>query len=210
MHAIKCVVVGNNAVGKTCLIESYANNTFPAGGCITDIQHPLVVIDGKTFQIDLWDTVVDEEYDQIVRLRPLTYLQTDVFLICFSVSDHLSFEYITNKWIPEISHHCPNTPFFIIATKDDLRYEIDVIYGYSRKYNNNIPIDVLCIIEQYVNGKDILINDQDAHQLCEKVGGYKYMGCSALKQRGLKQILYEVGQCAILHHKKKSKNCHLL
>lgn len=50
------------------------------------------------------------EYDNLVlttsRLRPLSYPQTDVFLLCFSVVSPASFENIRTKWFPEIQHHC--------------------------------------------------------------------------------------------------------
>jgi len=40
------------------------------------------------------------------RLRPLSYPQTDVFLLCFSIVSPPSFENIRTKWWPEIQHHC--------------------------------------------------------------------------------------------------------
>ena len=52
----------------------------------------------------LFDTAGQEDYD---RLRPLSYPQTDVFLVCFSVVKPDSFENVKEKWIPEIRHHCP-------------------------------------------------------------------------------------------------------
>ena len=55
------------------------------------------------------------------RLRPLSYPQTDVFLICFSLVSPASFENVRAKWFPEVSHHCPNTPVILVGTKLDLR-----------------------------------------------------------------------------------------
>ena len=54
-------------------------------------------------------------------LRPLGYPGTDIFLICYSVTSPNSFENIAAKWIPELTHHCPNTPFMIVGNKQDLR-----------------------------------------------------------------------------------------
>mmetsp|Transcript_29425 Transcript_29425/g.41413 ORF Transcript_29425/g.41413 Transcript_29425/m.41413 type:complete len:101 (-) Transcript_29425:89-391(-) len=59
-----------------------------------------------------------DEYD---RLRPLAYPETTVLLICFSVGDKTSYDRVISKWYPEVTHHCPTTPYILIATKIDLR-----------------------------------------------------------------------------------------
>ena len=54
---------------------------------------------------------------RICRLRPLSYPQTDVFLVCFSTVSPSSFENVKEKWVPEITHHCPKTPFLLVGTQ---------------------------------------------------------------------------------------------
>lgn len=57
------------------------------------------MIGDDPYTLGLFDTAGQEDYD---RLRPLSYPQTDVFLVCFSVTSPASFENVREKWFPEV------------------------------------------------------------------------------------------------------------
>lgn len=60
-----------------------------------------VMVDGKPISLGLWDTAGQEDYD---RLRPLSYPQTDVFLICFSIVSPPSFDNVKAKVASQVNH----------------------------------------------------------------------------------------------------------
>eukprot|EP01083_Nonionella_stella_P147844 467083_1 len=119
MQNIKCVFCGDGATGKTCTLISYTTNAFPNDYVPTvfDNYSANVMVDAKPIQLGLWDTAGQEDYD---RLRPLSYRQTDVFAVMYSIISRSSFENLPSKWIPEIQHHCPDAPIVILGNKNDL------------------------------------------------------------------------------------------
>uniref|UniRef100_A0A7N0T6H3 Uncharacterized protein n=1 Tax=Kalanchoe fedtschenkoi TaxID=63787 RepID=A0A7N0T6H3_KALFE len=91
---IKCVTVGDGAVGKTCLLICYTSNRFPT------------------------DYIPTEDYS---RLRPLNYRGTGVFVLAFSLISKASYENVLKKWMPELRRFAPNVPIALVGTKLDLR-----------------------------------------------------------------------------------------
>ncbi|CAN7016115.1 unnamed protein product [Brassica rapa subsp. trilocularis] len=117
---IKCVTVGDGAVGKTCLLISYTSNTFPTDYVPTvfDNFSANVVVNGATVNLGLWDTAGQEDYN---RLRPLSYRGADVFILAFSLISKASYENVSKKWIPELKHYAPGVPIVLVGSKLDLR-----------------------------------------------------------------------------------------
>jgi len=116
----KLVVVGDGGCGKTCLLIVYAENRFPEAYIPTVFENYVtqVPFDGKLVELALWDTAGQEEYD---RLRPLSYVESDVILIVFSVDFPVSLGNVQDKWYPEVAHFCDGTPLILVGTKTDLR-----------------------------------------------------------------------------------------
>ena len=163
MTNVKCVIVGDGAVGKTCLLISYTTNAFPEDYIPTvfDNYSANVMVDGKPINLGLWDTAGQEDYD---RLRPLSYPQTDVFLVAFSLISRPSYENVKQKWFPELKHHCPNCPFILVGTKLDLRSDGTTVA--KLRQQNQTPISL-----------------EEGQEMAKTIGATKYLECSALTQK---------------------------
>ncbi|RCN34293.1 Ras family protein [Ancylostoma caninum] len=187
---IKCVVVGDGTVGKTCMLISYTTDSFPVQYVPTvfDNYSAQMTLDNHTVNLGLWDTAGQEDYD---RLRPLSYPQTDVFVLCFSIVSPVSFDNVATKWIPEIRQHCPDAPILLVGTKLDLRDEAN---PRSTGTEDRPPI-----------------TKSQGQKCAQKIKAVKYLECSALTQQGLKQV-FEDAVRAVINPKplKQKKSCTLL
>ena len=149
-----------------------------------------VYVDGRPISFHLWDTAGSDDYD---RLRPLSYPDTEVFLLCFSLINPNSFANVADKWCHEINHHCPDVPKILVGAKLDLRdSEVD--------------------IERLRQRHQSPITQQQGEAMRKKIGAVAYMECSALTQVGLKNVFDEAIKIVLFPDpvKKKKKGCTLL
>ena len=93
--------------------------------------------------------------------------------MCFSVTSPPSFENVKEKWFPEVHHHCPGVPCLIVGTQVDLRDDPQVLEKLARQKQRPITPD-------------------QGERLARELGAVKYVECSALTQKGLKNVFDEV------------------
>jgi len=120
--AIKVVVVGDGAVGKTCLCTVYTKKTFPTSYNPTVFDtYPtdMVLADEEktVVKVNIWDTAGQEEFE---NLRTLTYPDTDLFIVCFSMVERSSFDNVKHLWLKDLNGRAAKTPKFLVGTKKDL------------------------------------------------------------------------------------------
>lgn len=135
VETIKCVVVGDNAVGKTRLICARACNTTLTQYQLLATHVPTVwaidqyrvcqevlersrdVVDEVSVSLRLWDTFGDHHKD-----RRFAYGRSDVVVLCFSIANPNSLNHVKTMWYQEIKHFCPRTPVVLVGCQLDLRY----------------------------------------------------------------------------------------
>ncbi|CAG8822232.1 5720_t:CDS:1, partial [Gigaspora margarita] len=110
-----------------------------------------------------------EEYD---RIHPLSYPDADVVLICFSVTSPASFENVKETWVPEVRHYCPGIPYLIVGTQIELRDD---------------PLVVEKLSQQRMSPTTL----KQGENFAQTLGAIKYVECSALTQKGLKNVFDE-------------------
>jgi len=193
VRPLKIVTVGDGAVGKTCLLISYTANAFPVEYIPTvfDNYSCNVMFEGKGYNLGLWDTAGQEEYD---RLRPLSYPQTDCFLLCYSIVAPSSLDNCKQKWFPEISHHCPEARTILVGLKKDLRNDAETLAKLAEKRLHPVT-------------------PEEAQKLCKELGCVKHLECSARTHDGLQQLFNEAIRVCVTPNagrSKKKKGCYLL
>eukprot|EP00750_Incisomonas_marina_P020937 INCI4115.13.p1 GENE.INCI4115.13~~INCI4115.13.p1 ORF type:complete len:916 (-),score=159.99 INCI4115.13:13-2760(-) len=137
---LKLLVIGDSAVGKTCLLLSYTQGaarealSFDEGAyapTVFDTYEATVEVSLKDTQngtaaaaaaatirreeihMELYDTSGSADYD---RLRPISYASgPDVVMVCYSAVSPASLEHAADKWIPELQRQLGRDAKFLLV-----------------------------------------------------------------------------------------------
>ncbi|CDH60361.1 rho gtpase rho1 [Lichtheimia corymbifera JMRC:FSU:9682] len=142
-----------------------------------------VEVDGKNVELALWDTAGQEDYD---RLRPLSYPDSHVILICFAVDSPDSLDNVQEKWISEVLHFCQGLPILLVACKKDLRNDPHTI-------------------EELRKTSQRPVTYEEGMAVSQKIGAYKYLECSAKDGDGVREVFEHATRAALMTHKPNRK-----
>ncbi|KJE90489.1 guanine nucleotide-binding protein Rho, variant [Capsaspora owczarzaki ATCC 30864] len=186
----KLVVVGDGACGKTCLLIVFSKDQFPEVYVPTVFENYVadIVVDTKEVELALWDTAGQEDYD---RLRPLSYPDTNVILMCFAIDSPDSLENIPEKWVPEVHHFCPGIPFVLVGCKKDLRNDEDTIRELAKM-------------------KQKPVTQEEGMAMAERIKAYQYIECSAKNKENVREVFETATRAALMVKGKKNKRCLIL
>ncbi|KAM8743203.1 rho-related GTP-binding protein RhoF [Acanthopagrus schlegelii] len=192
---LKIVIVGDGGCGKTSLLMVYAKGDFPEKYAPSVFEKYVTTISlgGKEIKLNLYDTAGQEDYD---RLRPLSYQEANLVLICFDVTNPTSFENVLIKWFPEVRHFCRDVPVILIGCKTDLRKDKECTR--KLKAMNQDPIT-------YTQGEETR----------QQMNAELYLECSAKYQENVEDIFREATKRTLAFNRKhrnynKQKKCVVL
>lgn len=165
----KVVVVGDGNCGKTCLLMSIIDRDAPDGYVPTVFETYVkdVILGKTTYEVSLYDTAGQDVYD---RLRPLSYPDTDAFLVCFAVDSPDSLYNAYDKWTPEVKHFGPNVPFVLVGTKCDLREDQSTL-------------------ERLRKARQDVVTHQEGQDMAKKMKASAYVECSALTGFNVSEVI---------------------
>lgn len=176
--------MGDGACGKTSLLNVFTRGYFPQVYEPTVFENYVhdIFVDGQSMLLSLWDTAGQEEFD---RLRSLSYSDTHVIMLCFSVDSRDSLENARTRWVSEIVDHCEGVKLVLVALKCDLRSTEDD----DAQNDGNGQLDD----EQ----RRRLISYEEGLEVARSIGALRYLECSARRNRGVNEAFTEAARCAL-------------
>ena len=121
----KFLLVGNSSVGKTSLVRRFCRDDFEENNQSTisvEFMTSVIKMDngGAPVKLQIWDTAGQEQYHSLVK----SYYRNAVgVILCFSLTDHDSFEMI-EEWYRDVIDSCnPKAVVVLVGNKCDLKEE---------------------------------------------------------------------------------------
>lgn len=138
----KLILLGNQAVGKTSLLEQYVNNSYSVAYKATLAANFLtkkVRIAEGNYLLQIWDTAGQEAFQS---LGHSFYRGSDACVLVFDLTSTKTFESLPH-WREEFLFQLGNEqkiPFLVIGNKADLEEKRVVSYQKAHKWCEEMDI----------------------------------------------------------------------
>lgn len=155
--SFKVVFLGEGRVGKTSIGKRWAEDKFEQTTRSTVaaafFQKTMNTKDGKTLNIQLWDTAGQEEFKS---LAPIYYKDSQAAILVYSCTDQASFEKM-QAWMKElIMSRGENIKIVIVANKIDLVKDRCVSTEQGERYAQSVKAQHFEVSAKTGQGIDLL------------------------------------------------------
>jgi len=132
----KLIVIGDENVGKTSILNRFKNNLFspeyePTVGL--DFQSIPILIDNQSITLLLYDTAGQEKFKSLI---PLYTNEANIILLIYDISNKDSFDNI-GKWFESLNNiNKEEVIFALVGNKSDLDFNRKVSKEEAESYAN--------------------------------------------------------------------------
>jgi len=119
-HLFKLLLIGDSAVGKTCILFRFSDDQFNSSFISTigiDFKIKTVDINGKRVKLQIWDTAGQERFHTITTSY---YRGANGIMMVYDITNPKSFDNIT-KWLRNITDHAAEDVIrILLGNKSDM------------------------------------------------------------------------------------------
>ena len=207
----KVVLLGDSGVGKSCIVNRFATNTFDVDSRVTvgaafvartievnksDKDESLIKMKkppqtARRVKFEIWDTAGQERYESLANLY---YRRAHVAIVVFALDDEKSFEK-ARFWINELKEKCEKRDALIILCgnkmdkiTDEHEDRIEEPSSSSRGGNGGDEI-----VEDD-DGNAVFVSMDRANRMANELGCHMCVTSSAKTGEGVEELFFEVAR----------------
>ena len=207
----KVVLLGDSGVGKSCIVNRFATNTFDVDSRVTVgaafvartievnksnddesvIKMKKPTQTARRVKFEIWDTAGQERYESLANLY---YRRAHVAIVVFALDDEKSFEK-ARFWINELKEKCEKRDALIILCgnkmdkiTDEHEDRIEEPSSSSRGGNGGDEI-----VEDD-DGNAVFVSMDRANRMANELGCHMCVTSSAKTGEGVEELFFEVAR----------------
>jgi GTPase SAR1 family protein len=112
-------------------------------------------------------------------LRPLSYPDSHVILICFAIDKRESRDNVARKWFYELQQYCPTVPRLLVGCKSDLRVEL---------------------------APSLLTTEEEGQDMAQRIGAVSYVECSAKTRHHINEVFAQAARVSLTYQRPKKRS----
>lgn len=138
---IKCVLLGETAVGKSSILTRFLSNKFQNDfistmSAYSSMKQVYFEKSNKKITYEIWDTAGEEKFRSVTKIF---YQDSKVVILIYDITRKDSFEALKNYWYIEVRDNSPkNVIIAIVGNKSDLYEYEEVTEDEGKEFANSV------------------------------------------------------------------------